>query len=123
MLLGNILPLYIFQDKVLYRKAIREGDRSAKHEFFQKSRSLCQVSSVFFSTEIYAGHLMMCRWGWRYFQSKKVFKDIDDPKYITRHFTQREVSQVKKHGISFLIIIMHGIAYYIPKLIWPEVFN
>ena len=76
----------------------------------------------FFSSEIYAGHLTMCRWGWPYFRRKKVFKDIDDPEVITRHFTHSEVSLVKKHGISFLIIFMHAIAYYIFKLIWPDVF-
>jgi hypothetical protein len=91
--------------------------------FFKNHVPFARYLPDFFSSEIYAGHLMMCRWGWRYFQSRKVFKDINDPEYITRHFTPREVSQVKKHGISFLIIIMHGIVYYISKLIWPEVFN
>jgi hypothetical protein len=120
----GMYSLYIsFRIKRFIVKRYEKETDLLNTNFFRNHVPFARYLPFFFSTAIYAGHLMMCRWGWRYFQSKKVFKDIDDPERITCHFTQREVSQVKKHGISLLIVMMHVIAYYVLKLLWPDVFS
>ena len=91
--------------------------------FFQNHVPFARYLPNFFSAEIYSGHLTMCLWGWRYFRTKKVFKDIKDSAFITKHFNKKEIRKVKRCNISILILIFHGIAYYIFKFIWPEVFD
>ncbi len=91
-------------------------------DFFREHVPFAKYIPNFFSSAIYTGHLSMCLWGWRYFRTKKVYKDIKDSSYVTHKFTKKEIRRVKWFAISCLIIITHGIAYYSFKSIWPEAF-
>lgn len=76
------------------------------------------LSAGFFGT-----HLMMCVWGWRFFGERKVFSDIDDPQMVTRHFSRKEIRRAKWVLSSGFILFFHGIAYFIFRSIWPDVFS
>jgi hypothetical protein len=76
------------------------------------------LSAGFFGT-----HLMMCIWGWQLFGKRKVFSDIDDPHVVIRHFSKNEIRRVKWVLMSGFILFAHGIAYFIFRSIWPEVFS
>jgi hypothetical protein len=91
--------------------------------FFKNHVPFARYLPNFFSSEIYTGHLMMCLWGWRYFRTRKAYKDIKESTLVTRHFTKKEINKVKRYAISLLILISHGIAYFIFRSIRPEVFN
>lgn len=91
--------------------------------FFKNHVPFAPYLPNFFSSAIYAGHLMMCLWGWRYFRTKKVFKDIKESTYVTQHFAQKEIGKVKRDAICLLILALHGIAYYLLRFMWPEVFD
>jgi hypothetical protein len=92
-------------------------------DFFANHVPFVRYLPNFFSSAIYNGHLMMCVWGWRYFRTKKVFRDIKESTFVTQHFTEKEIRKVKRFGISLVIIILHGIAYCIFRFTWPKVFN
>jgi hypothetical protein len=77
----------------------------------------------FFSAGFFGTHLMMCVWGWRFFGKRKVFSDIDDPDQVIRHFSRKEIRRVKWVLASGFILFAHGIAFYIFRFIWPEVFS
>ena len=81
--------------------------------FFKNHVPFAQYLPNFFSSEIYIGHLMMCLWGWRYFRTRKVYKDIKEPTLVTRHFTDKEIRKVKRHAVSILILVLHGITFYV----------
>jgi hypothetical protein len=91
--------------------------------FFTNHVPFARYLPNFFSSAIYNGHLMMCLWGWRYFRTKKVFKDIKESTFVTKHFTNKEINRVKGFGISLAILLLHGIVYSIFRFTWPEVFN
>lgn len=77
----------------------------------------------YFSAGFFGTHLMMCVWGWRFFGKRKVFRDIDDPNVVIRHFSKKEIRRAKWVLISGFIFFGHGIAYFIFRSIWPEVFS
>jgi hypothetical protein len=52
-----------------------------------------------------------------------MYRDIDNPKTVTRHFSKKEIRKAKWFAISGLIIVAHGIGYYVFRSIWPEVFD
>jgi hypothetical protein len=51
------------------------------------------------------------------------FDDIDSPEFVTRHFSSKEIRRVKMVAFIGLILFIHGIAYYIFRSIWPEIFG
>jgi hypothetical protein len=77
----------------------------------------------FLSAGFFGSHLMMCKWGWRLFGKRKVFKDIDDPNLVVQHFSKKEIRRVKWVLISALMFFVHGIVYYIFRYFWPEAFS
>lgn len=91
--------------------------------FFTNHVPFVRYLPNFFSSAIYNGHLMMCLWGWRYFRTRKVFKDIKESTFVTQHFTKKEIRKVKRYGISLMFLILHGIAYCIFRFTWPKMFN
>jgi hypothetical protein len=95
----------------------------AETAFFKDHVPFVLFLPDFFSAGFFATHLLMCVWGWRLFGKKKVFKDIDDPEDIIRHFSKKEIRHVKWVLISGFIFFSHGIAYVIFHYIWPEVFS
>lgn len=85
--------------------------------FFKKHVPFARYLPDFFSSAIYNGHLIMCLWGWRFFRTKKVFSDVQDPYEIIGKFTVREIKEVKIHAISLLVLVVHGIVFYARKLL------
>ena len=84
----------------------------------------------FFRSPLYIGHLLSFVWGWRFVRfikekRKKIkyYDDINSAEDVTRHFSKKEIGQVKWFAISGLIVTVHCIAYYIFGFIWPEVFD
>ncbi len=91
--------------------------------FFKEHATFTQNIPNFFSSAMYTSHLLMCVWGWSFYRKRKMYRDIGSPEIITCHFSEKEIRQVKWFAISGLIVIIHGIAYYSLRLIWPEAFN
>ncbi len=94
-----------------------------KTAFFTNHVPFTKYLPNFFSAEIYTGHLMMCLWGWQYFQNKSVFKDIKDSKEITKHFTKKEIKKVSRYAIVILVFVTHIIVYYAFRFSWLEAFS
>ena len=91
--------------------------------FFKEHATFTRYIPDFFSSAMYSSHLLMCLWGWRIYRNRKMYRDIDSPEIVTRHFSAKETRQVKWFAISGLIVVIHGIAYYIFRSIWPDVFS
>lgn len=91
--------------------------------FFKEHATFTRYIPDFFSSAMYTSHLLMCVWGWRIYKNRKMYRDIDNPEIINRHFSKKEVRKAKWFAISGLIIAIHGIAYFIFRSIWPEVFD
>ena len=87
---------------------------------FKEHAAFTRHLPAFFSSALYTSHLTMCLWGWRLYKNRKVFRDIDDPAIITRHFSKKEINLVKWYGISGLMFAIHIIIFYTLKLFWPE---
>lgn len=77
----------------------------------------------FFSAGFFGTHLMMCVWGWRFFGNRKVFRDIENPNIVIRHFSVKEIRRVKWVLMSGFILFVHGVAYFILRFIWTEMFK
>jgi hypothetical protein len=91
--------------------------------FFREHATFTRYIPDFFSSAMYASHLLMCVWGWWLYEKRKVFRDIEDPSFIIKHFSRKEIGRVKWFAISCLIVALHGVAYCIFRSIWPEVFS
>jgi hypothetical protein len=89
--------------------------------FFKEHATFTRVIPNFFSSALYTSHLLMCLWGWWLYAKKKAFRDIKDPIFVIRHFSQKEVLRVKWFAISCIVVAFHGIAYFLFRSIWPEV--
>jgi hypothetical protein len=93
-----------------------------KTAFFRNHVPFVLYLSDYLSAGFFCTHLMMCVWGWRIFGKRKTFKDIDNPDFVTRHFSKKEIRQAKWVLASAFILMAHGIAYVIFRFIWPEAF-
>jgi hypothetical protein len=65
----------------------------------------------------------MCLWGWGFYKNRKMYRDIDNAETVTRHFSGKEIRQAKWFAIIGFIVTIHVAAYYVFRLIWPEVFD
>ncbi|MGD9366430.1 MAG: hypothetical protein PVH87_12080 [Desulfobacteraceae bacterium] len=84
----------------------------------------------FFSSPLYIGHLLSFVWGWKFVKfikekRKKVkyYDDISSPEDVTRYFSRKEIRRVKRFAIIGFIVIIHVVAYFVFRSIWPEEFN
>ena len=91
--------------------------------FFKEHATFTRYIPDFFSSAMYTSHLLMCVWGWWLYAKRKVFRDIKDPFFVIQHFSHKEIRLAKWFAISCLIVIFHGVAWYIFYSIWPEVFS
>ncbi len=66
------------------------------------------VSSMFYKT-----HLLICIWGWKLYGKRKIFRDIDNPISVTKHFSISEIRRLKILAISALVVLFHMIVYVI----------
>jgi hypothetical protein len=65
----------------------------------------------------------MCVWGWWLYSKRKVFRDVKDTNFVVQHFSSKEIRRVKQFAINGAILVAHGIAFFIFRSIWPEVFS
>jgi hypothetical protein len=91
--------------------------------YFKEHATFIQYIPNFFSSAMYTSHLLTFIWGWKYFRKRKPYRDIKEAHDVIRHFSEKELRQAKWFAISGLIVLIHIIAYYIFKFIWPAVFN
>jgi hypothetical protein len=71
--------------------------------FFKEHLTFSKYAPNFFSSAFYGAHLLMCVWGWWLYGKRKIFRDIEDPQYVTQHFSKKEIRHVKWVIISGLI--------------------
>ncbi len=97
--------------------------------YFSELMPFARYLPNFFSSPLYIGHLLSFVWGWKFVKfikekRKKVkyYDDINSPEDVTRYFSIKEIRRVKRFAIIGFIVIIHVIAYYILKSIWPDVF-
>jgi hypothetical protein len=91
--------------------------------FFKEHVAFSRYLHSFHSSALYATHLLMCIWGWRIYSKRKNFRDIENPEVVTRYFTANEIWRVKRAMIVLGIVVLHGVAYFIFRAVWPEVFD
>ena len=98
--------------------------------FFSRHMPFAKYMPDFFSSSLYSGHLLSFLWGWRFIKFIKekrknvnYFDDIDNPEVVTCHFSSKEIMSVKRVAIIGGILLLHGIAYFIFRSIWPEAFG
>jgi hypothetical protein len=98
--------------------------------YFSQLMPFAKYLPNFFSSPLYLGHLLSFVWGWRvvkFIKEKRkmiyYYNDIDNPDDVTRHFSKKEIRKAKRFVISCFIVVAHGIAYYVFRSIWPEVFD
>jgi|GEM_PF-976085 len=84
----------------------------------------------FFRSGFYVVHLLNFVWFWRivkFIKEKRpnvgYFDDVRSPEEVTKHFTKREIRKAKFLALLLVVLLIHFIAFYISKLIWPEHFN
>jgi len=91
--------------------------------YFKEHATFTRYLPGFFSSALYTSHLLTFLWGWTYFRKRKAYRDIKNAKDVIRHFSTQEIRWVKWFVIIGIILTIHGIAYYIFRSVWPEVFT
>ncbi len=91
--------------------------------FFNEHFTFAKYKPDFLKSGLYATHLTMCLWAWRFYGKKKIFRDIDNPEIVISHFSKKEIFRVKRVVVIAGIITFHCIAFYIIRYIWPEVYD
>ena len=91
--------------------------------FFREHATFTRYLPPLMSSPMYTSHLSMCLWGWNIYKGRKMFRDIEDPERVIQHFSPKEIRRVRWFAICGVILIFHGIGYFIFRSIWPEVFS
>jgi hypothetical protein len=118
--------IYLFSNfriKKFIVSRYKEETNLTRTAFFRNHVPFVLYMPSFFSAGFFGTHLMMCVWGWRFFGKRKVFRDIDDPNQVIRHFSSKEIRRVKWVLSSGFILFAHGIAFFVFRSIWPEEFS
>jgi len=111
-------------------KRYEEETKLGQTMYFSQAMPFAKYLPNFFSAPLYTGHLLSFVWGWKVVKfikekRKKVnyYDDIGMPDDVTRYFSKKEIRKVKRFAIIGFIVVAHGIAYYVFRSIWPEVFS
>ena len=112
----------IFRTRFIVKRYEQETDL-LKTVYFREHYTFSRYLIPFFSSGVYSMHLMMCTWWWGYYKKNKMFRDIKSPEQVTQHFTEKEIRLAKRPIIIGLIVVLHVIAFYIFKYIWPDHFQ
>jgi hypothetical protein len=124
---GGFWLIYAFYNSFRIRRFIvkRYEDETdlLNTVFFREHAVFTRNIPTLISSSMYISHLLMCLWGWRIYDGRKMFRDIKDPSIVTRHFSKKEIRRVKWFAINGLILISHGIAYLVFRSIWPTEFS
>lgn len=127
----GIFALYsILRIKSLIVRRYEIETNLSKLLYFSYYMPLAKYLPDFFSSGLYAFHLLSFVWFWKvikFIKEKRpqvgYFDDIDTPEEVTKYFTTKEIRLVKRPVIACFIIFFHAIAYYILRCLWPDVFN
>ena len=91
--------------------------------YFKEHGPFVRYLPGFFSSALYAAHLITFIWGWKTFRKRKVYRDIRDKEadYALRHFSNKEIRLVKVFAINVIIFVVSAVCYYYVKFFWPEI--
>jgi hypothetical protein len=88
-------------------KRYEEETDLLKTVFFQEHFAFARYQPGFLSSGLYAAHLLMCVWGWRFYGERNIFRDIDTPHTVTKYFSKKEIGRVKRTALIMMVIIFH----------------
>lgn len=88
--------------------------------FFKDHATFTRFVPGFLSSSIYSAHILMCLYGWPLFGNKKAFRDITDPNTVIRHFSKKEITRIKLHSLSLVVVLFHFTVLGVFRIIWPE---
>ena len=91
--------------------------------FFREHVNFIRYLPDMFASVTYITHLLMCTSGWWIYRKNKAFRDIKTPSVVIQYFSKKEIRRVKQFAINGVILILHGIAYVIFRMLWPEAFS
>jgi hypothetical protein len=119
--LWGLYCLYcIFSIKKFIVKRYEQETDLLNTVYFKKHFAFARYLYSFHSSALYATHLLLFVWGWRFVKFVKekrptvtYFVDIDSPEVVTRHFTANEIWRVKRAMIVVGIVVLHGVTYFI----------
>jgi hypothetical protein len=123
MFLGIVTVYKIFSVSRFIVKRYEQETDLLDTVFFKEHFTFASYQPNFHASGLYAMHLIMCTWGWRLYGKRKIFRDIRDPKQVTRYFSDEEICRVKLLIAYAIIVVLHGIAYCVFRYIWPEAFS
>ncbi len=126
-----ILGLYVaFRIERFIVKRYEKETGLGQTRYFKEQMPFARSIPDFFSSALYTAHLLLFVWGWKivkFIKEKrrkvKYYDDIDSPEDVIQYFSRKEIRRVKTFAIIGFIVIAHGIAFFIFKSIWPEVFE
>lgn len=113
----------IFSVKCFINRRFEEETDLLNTKAFREHLTFIRYLPNHMAASIYATHLIELMWLWNWIKNRKAYTDIKNPEYILQHFSKKELRRVKWFAVSMIIIILHGIAYYLFRFIWPETFN
>jgi hypothetical protein len=94
-----------------------------KTVFFQEHFAFARYQPGFLSSGLYAAHLLICVWGWRFYGKRKIFRDIETPQTVTQYFSTKEIGRVKRTAFIMMVIIFHLFGLEVFNWIWPSLFD
>ncbi len=113
----------IFSIKKFIVRRYEEETDLLKTLYFKEHLPFAQYLPGFLSSGLYAAHLLICVWGWRFYGKKKIFRDIENREFITQHFSKTEIFRVKRTFFIAVIVVFHAIGMDIIDWIWPGKFD
>ena len=76
--------------------------------FFREHATFTRYLPPLMSSPMYTSHLSMCLWGWRIYKGRKMFRDLEDPTLVTRHFSSKEIRRVRWFALNVFILFFTG---------------
>jgi hypothetical protein len=114
-------------------KRYEEETNLSQTRYFREMMPWVQHFPPFLRSPIYLAHLLKFRWlgkGNRFDRKRKdskgdiiYYNDIESPKQVTSHFSEKEIKQVRRAAYTISFFILYIVAFNIFKLIWPETFT
>lgn len=110
MFIWGLLCLYlIYRISKFIVKRYEQETELTDTLFFKEHMTFSNHLPNFFSSGIYVSHLLMCIWGWRIFGKRQLFRDVDNPNLVIRHFSGKEIVLVKGMVIVGAVVILHAV--------------
>lgn len=98
--------------------------------YFRRYMPFVKYLPDFFSSGMYAAHLLWFVWFWKlvkFIKDKRpqigYFDDIASAEDVTKYFTDKEVRLTKRWAVIFALLLFHAVAFYVLKQIVPNEFS